>query len=172
MLTIIVKSPRKGSSPPWGFLCADLRTEDRVQFVGTRHAVSANAKVVIVDVSDTARRVPTSSLHLSHFRFPFVIPQLCPSKLGGRAKRRGYVKKNRERMSGERGNIPPSGALLLVPLTQRDRVDGHVKPETWLPAPSVLCYLSSVLCPLSHKFTILSIMAFARSMAELSREAR
>ena len=70
------------------------------------------------------------TFHVSVFPFPFIIPPLCPSKLGGRAKRRGYVKKNRERMSGERGNIPPSGALLLVPLTQRDKVDGHVKPET------------------------------------------
>ena len=113
----------------------------------TRHAVSANAKGDIVDVSDTACRVPTTSLHLSHFRFPFVIPQLCPSKLGGRAKRRGYVKKNRERMSGERGNIPPSGALLLVPLTQRDKVDGHLKLETGPQPPlySVICTLSSVL---------------------------
>ena len=41
LLTIIVISPRKGSAPPWGFLCADLSTvvqstDDRVQSTDDR----------------------------------------------------------------------------------------------------------------------------------------
>ena len=62
------------------------------------------------------------------FTFPFVIPPLSSPKLGEvREATEGYVKK-----SGERGTKKhtPSGALLLVPLTQRDKVDGHVKLET------------------------------------------
>ena len=50
----------------------------------------------------------------------------------------GSVKMSRERMGDEFSvfTFPfsdchtPSGALLLVPLTQGDRVDGHVKHET------------------------------------------
>ena len=97
----------------------------------------------------------------SPFTFPFVIPLLCPSKLGakrvfrgmtechsvpfegstlqcdarktpqcdvGQSEAEGVCSKN----NGERGTKKqtPSGALLLVPLTQRDKVDGHVKLET------------------------------------------
>ena len=42
------------------------------QLVGTRHAVSANAKDDIVDVSDTACRVPTANT--SPLSFPFSPP--------------------------------------------------------------------------------------------------
>ena len=42
----------------------EYRVQVEHQFVGTRHAVSPNTEDDIVDVSDTACRVPTSSLQL------------------------------------------------------------------------------------------------------------
>ena len=66
------------------------------------------------------------------------LPSLTSGLGEGARRAEGSVKMSGERMGDEFSvfTFPfsdchtPSGALLLVPLTQRDKVDGHVKLET------------------------------------------
>ena len=162
-----------------GFRCQRFKCQPTLFLqVGTRHAVSETSTMPYFTLADTACRVPTSyhlysvicylssifrplsppesggvprsgegvcifRFPLSVFRFTFIsypLPlRVCPRVALGSAPLRGH------RMTFSHSSKDP-----LRPLSQGEKVSGHLKPEPAPPlTPSAICYLPSVIRTLS-----------------------